>query len=156
LRDQGIRKETLATALADKSLIPIARRAIELRLDRAHASANKFKTMLAWRADDGRVRGAFRYHGASTGRWSGQGVQLQNLKRPVEKDISAAIDAVAAGDIENLRALYRQPMAVIPRNDSCAPRPSAIRGGFLRDRGAGACMARGRESRNMGAVRRDG
>ena len=49
-------------------------------------------------ADDDRVRGAFRYHGAATGRWSGEGFQPQNLKRPTVEDLDAAIAAVATGD----------------------------------------------------------
>jgi hypothetical protein len=46
---------------------------------------------------DGRVRGAFVYHGAHTGRFSSRGVQLQNLKRPETEDLGAAIAAVMAG-----------------------------------------------------------
>ena len=50
---------------------------------------------------DGRVRGNLMYHGASTGRWSGAGVQLQNLPRDTVKDfdwsrknITASMDKV--------------------------------------------------------------
>jgi hypothetical protein len=43
---------------------------MELRLDGAHAAANKFETMRDWQNPDGRIRGAFKYHGASTGRWT--------------------------------------------------------------------------------------
>jgi DNA polymerase len=59
------------------------------------------------------VRGAFRYHGAATGRWSGEGFQPQNLKRPIVKDLAAAIDAVKTGDLERMKALYPQPLAVL-------------------------------------------
>ena len=31
---------------------------------------------------DGRVRGTLQYHGASTGRWAGRGIQVQNFPRP--------------------------------------------------------------------------
>jgi len=48
----------------------------------AKTSIAKFKAMLATRADDGRVRGMFQYHGASTGRWAGRRIQLHNLPRP--------------------------------------------------------------------------
>jgi DNA polymerase family A/AAA domain len=118
LADQGctfknVGKETLARALAGSDLKPVVRRAIELRLDGAHASANKFKTMLAWRNTDGRIRGALQYHGASTGRWSSHGVQLQNLKRPVAEDLGAAIEAVTKADIDHLRSTYLQPMSVL-------------------------------------------
>jgi DNA polymerase len=59
------------------------------------------------------VRGAFRYHGASTGRWAGEGFQPQNLKRPAVDDLAAAIDAVATGDYEHVRKLYPRPLSII-------------------------------------------
>ena len=58
------------------------RRALELRLGGAQAAVKKLRALLARAGDDDRVRGAFRYHGASTGRWAGEGFQPQNLKRP--------------------------------------------------------------------------
>jgi phage N-6-adenine-methyltransferase len=68
--------------------------------------------MLAWQNDD-RIHGAFKYHGASTGRWTSYGVQLQNLKRPLTEDIGAAIEAVSTGDHDHLHSLYPQPMAIV-------------------------------------------
>ena len=59
------------------------------------------------------MRGSFRYHGAATGRWAGEGFQPQNLKRPVTEDFAAAIDAVASGDYEHLKKLYPRPLAVV-------------------------------------------
>jgi DNA polymerase len=109
----NVQKETLRRALTLKDLPQGARRVMELRLDGAHAAADKFKTMMAWRNPDGRIRGAFKYHGASTGRWSSHGVQLQNMKRPLVEDMGAAIEAVATGDFAHLRSLYPRPMSVI-------------------------------------------
>ena len=40
----------------------------------------------------------FSYHGASTGRWTGEGFQPQNMKRPEVEDLDAAIAAVMTGD----------------------------------------------------------
>ena len=59
------------------------------------------------------MRGAFRYHGASTGRWAGEGFQPQNLKRPVAEDVDAAIAAVATGDYEHVCRLYPRPLSVV-------------------------------------------
>ena len=53
------------------------------------------------------------YHGAATGRWSGEGFQPQNLKRPVVEDLDAAIAAVATGDYAHVKTLYPQPLAVV-------------------------------------------
>lgn len=57
-----------------------------LRLRGASAKAFKFETMLACCCRDGRVRGSLQYHGAHTGRWTGRGVQFQNMKRVDEDD----------------------------------------------------------------------
>jgi DNA polymerase len=107
-----LQKGTLRRALTRKSIPPEARRVIELRLDSAHAAAGKFKTMLGWQ-NEGRIHGAFKYHGTHTGRWTSFGVQLQNLKRPLTEDIGAAIEAVSTGDYDRLLALYPQPMSVL-------------------------------------------
>jgi DNA polymerase bacteriophage-type len=88
-------------------------RVLELRLSGAQAAVKKIDALLARAGTDDRVRGAFRYHGASTGRWSGEGFQPQNLKRPVVEDLVAATAAVATGDYVHLRKLYPRPLAVV-------------------------------------------
>jgi hypothetical protein len=55
-----VQKGTLKNALRRKDIPPEARRVIELRLDGAHAAANKLLTMRAWTDSDNRVRGAFK------------------------------------------------------------------------------------------------
>jgi DNA polymerase len=104
-----VQKPTLTKALTRENLPPEVRRVIELRLDGAHAAANKFETMRGWRNPDGRIRGAFRFHGASTGRWTSLGVQLHNMKRPIVEDMDAAIEAVSSGNLDH----YDQPMSII-------------------------------------------
>jgi DNA polymerase len=79
-----LQKGTLAAALKHDGLSPEVRRAIELRLEAAHASANKFEALDAWRCVDGRVRGTFKFHSAATGRWGGAGPQPQNFRREDE------------------------------------------------------------------------
>jgi DNA polymerase bacteriophage-type len=108
-----VQKTTLERALTRKDIAPAARRVLELRLDGAHAAAAKLLTMRAWRNGDGRARGCFRFHGASTGRWTSFGIQLQNLKRPLVEDMGAAIEAVTTGSLEHLRQRYPQPMSVV-------------------------------------------
>jgi DNA polymerase len=108
-----LQKKTLQKALTRSKLLPDARRAMELRLDGAHAATSKLRTMRDWQAEDGRVRGCFRYHGASPGRFTSLGIQIQNMKRPVVKDLAAAIEAVSTGDLAYLRARFPQPMSVV-------------------------------------------
>ena len=89
------------------------RRVLELRAGGAQAAVKKIDALLARVGDDDRVRGAFRYHGASTGRWAGEGFQPQNLKRPVEKDLDAAFAAVSTGDYQHVKKLFPKPLAVV-------------------------------------------
>jgi DNA polymerase len=106
-------KDDVVELLDKEDLSAPVRRALELRQSGAHAAAKKITALLARCSDDGRIRGAFRYHGASTGRWSGNGVQPQNLKHPAVEDIDAAIAAVSTGDYAHVRSLYPQPLRVI-------------------------------------------
>lgn len=58
------------------------RKALELRQEAAKTSVAKLTAMVARASADGRVRGSFMYHGASTGRWSNTGVNFANMPRP--------------------------------------------------------------------------
>jgi DNA polymerase len=97
----------------DEQLSPVIRRVLELRLGGAQAAVKKIDALLARAGADDRVRGEFRYHGAATGRWAGQGAGVQNLKRPVVGDINKAIAAVATGDYQHVKRLYPKPLAVV-------------------------------------------
>jgi len=118
LQEQGCTVQTLGRKTVEKlleqaGLPPAVHRMLDLRLGGAQAATKKIDALLARARDDDRVRGAFRYHGAATGRWAGEGFQPQNLKRPVVGDLVAAIDAVATGDYQHVKKLYPQPLAVV-------------------------------------------
>jgi DNA polymerase len=122
-----LQKETLRRALTRKGLDPAVRRVIELRQEAAHASAGKFQALHNWRGIDGRVRGAFRFHGAATGRWSGSGPQFQNFRRETE-NTAAKLEAVMSSDIEVVRALG-PPIEIVgdvARCAICAPPGSRL------------------------------
>ena len=120
LRDHGCALERLdrkaiegQLAKAEDELSPLIRRVLELRLGGAQAAVKKIDALLARAGDDDRIRGAFRYHGAGTGRWAGEGVQPHNLKRPVVSDLNAAVAAVATGDYQHVQTLYPRPLSVV-------------------------------------------
>lgn len=74
--------DTVAGLLASGSqLTPVTQRALELRQELAGSASAKYDAALAQVSADGRLRGAFRYHGAHTARWTGRGAQPQNLPR---------------------------------------------------------------------------
>jgi len=118
LQDQGctakkLDRKAIERQLEKEDLPPAVRRVLELRLGGAQAAVKKIDALLGRAGADHRVRGAFRYHGASTGRWAGEGYQPQNLKRPVVEDVDAAIAAVATGDYEHVCRLYPRPLSVV-------------------------------------------
>lgn len=76
-----IKAETIEKALLRPDLPPVERRVLELRQELAGTAISKFPAALGGACEDGRMRGRLRYFGAHTGRWSGRGLQPQNLPR---------------------------------------------------------------------------
>jgi DNA polymerase len=133
LQQQGctlrkLNKDAITRQLEQGGLTPRVRRALELRQGGAQAATKKIDALLARAGEDGRVRGSFRFHGAATGRWSGEGPQPQNLKRPVD-DPEAAIAAVATGDYAHVKGLYPRPLEVV--GDCSRPMIAAAPGHVL-------------------------
>ena len=89
LRERGVelhdtRKETLDHALQYFGLAildPPAHRAIEILRSLGRSSTAKYQAMQDWMDGRGRVRGGLLYYGATTGRWSGKGVQPHNFPK---------------------------------------------------------------------------
>ena len=91
LRDPTASPEDLALCRARQSLASIARGKLEAGLARV--------------SPDGRLRDSHRYIGGHTWRWSGRGMQLQNMPRPSKRfeswadaEICALADRVLAGE----------------------------------------------------------
>ena len=83
---KDLRKETVEAKLnglrdAQTEKAQIVRRVLELRQLTSLTASSKYTAALVGASTDGRLRGQFRFFGAHTGRWSGRGVQLQNLPR---------------------------------------------------------------------------
>jgi len=69
---------------------------LELKKKLGGSAYTKLETILDRVGPDGRLRDQFVYHGAHTGRWSGRGVQLQNLFKPT-KDVSTLREKIVTG-----------------------------------------------------------
>lgn len=78
---KGAAKAEVLDAL-DGDLPWQVRAALELRKEGAKSSTAKLVAMKEKAGPDGRLRNLHQFHGASTGRWAGRGVQIQNLPRP--------------------------------------------------------------------------
>jgi hypothetical protein len=86
---------------------------LTLRQRGAYTSAQRVKKIQAFTDPaDRRIRGALRYHGAHTGRWSSIGVQLHNLPRNDAELPRSLIDVVLAGDYAEL-ARFGNPLTVL-------------------------------------------
>jgi DNA polymerase len=84
---------------------PHVRRLLELRAEGSKSSVAKYQKMIDM-CDESRVRGLLRYHAASTGRYAGAGLQIQNLPRPTIKNPEVAARILAMGDYEFASACY--------------------------------------------------
>ncbi len=83
-----------------------AKKLLELRKALSKASTAKYQKFIEQAAYDGRVRDLLLYHGASTGRWGGKGIQPQNFPRGIVKDISEAIYRIKREHLDDLKMLY--------------------------------------------------
>jgi DNA polymerase len=111
----NLESETVSEALELAGLPDDVRRVLEIRQITAATSLKKLDAMLACVGADGRARGLLQYHGAATGRWSGQLIQPQNFPRPtlkVEVDPEELAAAVKTGDPERLRC-WGKPIDVL-------------------------------------------
>jgi DNA polymerase bacteriophage-type len=73
---------------------------LELKQKLGGSAHTKFQSILDRVGPDGRLRDQFVYHGAHTARWSGRGVQLQNLFKAI-KSVSTVCDQVTVAIREN-------------------------------------------------------
>lgn len=96
-------------------------------------STAKYKAMLDAICDDDRIRGTTMYHGATTGRWTGKGVQPHNFPRGSlkEKAMLIAIQDILEG-FEWLSAIYDDVGKLLS---------DALRGVFMAPKGRKLCVA---------------
>jgi DNA polymerase len=129
---ENAQKETVERVLVNAALYPdeddIQFAAIFCRARQAIASIarGKLEAGLARVSKDGRLRDSHRYYGAHTGRWSGRGMQLQNMPRPekrfeeyTDEDICALAEYVMAGghvDAGEIDLLLRACLFARPRH----------------------------------------
>jgi DNA polymerase bacteriophage-type len=87
-----------------------AKRVLEIRQAIAKTSTAKYTAFEMRSRFDARVRDTLLYHGASTGRWSGVGIQPQNFPRGAIKDTATAAEILRESDLDTVRLIYGYPM----------------------------------------------
>jgi len=103
---ESITKDTIA-AILQTDIPSKVRRMLEIRKALGKTSVAKYSTMMAAVCRDGRLRGVFRFYGASrTGRWASHLVQVHNLARNKLPDLELAREFAAAGDFSTLATLF--------------------------------------------------
>lgn len=106
VRVEALDKSTVRGALQNPYLPERARRMLEIRLDLGKTSVKKYSTMLDWCCRDGRAHGLTQYYGTFTGRFSGRGVQMQNLPQNHLEDLDLARRMLRAGDYDMFSLAY--------------------------------------------------
>lgn len=89
-------------------------RVMEIMRSLNRSSVSKYESMLAMTAPDGRARGLVMYHGASTGRWTGMGMQPHNFPRTPKKfDQDAVWRAIHEENLNLIDLAFGEPMTVL-------------------------------------------
>lgn len=101
---EGLAKDNIAAALRDEQPDYI-RRVLEIRQQSSMTSPRKFTDFMN-KAYDGRIHGMSLYHGASTGRYSARGIQIQNIPRGSQKDPVGAFNHIKGLTYEEYQFLY--------------------------------------------------
>lgn len=112
-----IKAKTVDDALKGGKLSDDMKRLLEIRKALSKTSTKKYQAFLDRANTDDRVRDILLYHGASTGRDTGTGIQPHNFPRgviKVSKDRPyAAVENVIECDPEMLHLLYGESLAML-------------------------------------------
>lgn len=137
LKIRGVIMENLQAATVDEvlkagsTMDPVARRVLEIRQMLAKSSITKYKSMLSIAGRDQRVRGSILFWGASTGRYSGRGIQPQNfIKAPTGFNVENVYRTLALYDYEFFKTVFPDVYLALSaglRGMICAPKGKILR-----------------------------
>lgn len=143
-----LRADTVTEFLAGRQRIGPITRVLEIRKTLAKSSVAKYQAALNSVCSDGRGRGYFQYHAASTGRWGGRLLQPHNFARPTMKgiDIEDLVWAIKTRDAAYVEAVYGDVFEVFKNAVrgiiTAAPGKRLVVGDFSAIEGiANACMS---------------
>ena len=118
LHGQGVHFESLGETEIGEALagpLPdVVRRVLELRLEGSRSSWRKVYAIQEAATADGRLHDQLAYASTHTYRWTGRGVQLQNLPRPrIKADAIADAIAVLLRDPDAFPLLFARPIETL-------------------------------------------
>ncbi len=112
LKLPNLQAATVRDTLERKDISEDCRLMLKVQQSTSKTSAKKYMAFERRSRTDSRIRDHLVYHGASTGRWAGAGVQVQNLPaRGAIKAHTIACDAISDGDLALVRLLFGDAMA---------------------------------------------
>lgn len=110
LSEYGIEAESLDKKAVKDLLSKVPKEVSDVLICRqqlAKSSVSKYNAMANMACEDNRARGCFMFYGANrSGRWSGRGIQLQNLPQNHMEDLEEARSLVHDGNFTALEFLY--------------------------------------------------
>ena len=117
-----LRRRDIQRLIADPRVGLLEKSVLRCRLEAGKISVKKLAAISDRSSADGRVRGLLAWHGASTGRYISQGLQVQNFPRDVVHDWeghrellghgAAMVDAIAGPPLDVVSKMLRG--AIIP------------------------------------------
>lgn len=105
IMEEGLTKTAVSAAISG-DVSDTARELLELRQQVSASSVKKYTKLIQCAGSGNRIRGAFQYYGANTGRFSGKGFQPQNLPRGSYTGIEPVLDLKLFRDVNTIVALY--------------------------------------------------
>lgn len=102
----GYTKADVKRALADPDCPSNVKVVLSIRQRVGKSSTAKYKKIMEQVCKDKRIRGTMLYHGASTGRWAGRGLQPQNMPRGSVKDTDEALADILEDDLGWVEMLH--------------------------------------------------
>jgi len=115
-------KATVEKALKSGKIPPKLAQILRIRQQLGLTSTAKYKALKTALCEDSRLRDILLFHSASTGRWGGKLVQMQNLPRGTISDTDVAVDLIKSTDLETVRMMYGNVMGALS---------SCVRGMFV-------------------------
>ena len=85
---------------------PKLKRCLEIRSQGGKSSTAKLESIRDRVCEDGRVRDILVYHGATTGRWAGAGIQVQNFPRGLGYNSDNVLECLLLNDLDVFEMMY--------------------------------------------------
>lgn len=109
----NLQKVTVQKALESPTTPIKIKEVLRIKAALSKSSVSKYKAFKESTCEDGRLRDILIYHSASTGRWGGKIVQLQNLPRGDVKYTDACAACIKKLSLQDFEKLYPDVMGAL-------------------------------------------